>query len=97
MTIIRQADDLFHLFREEHLFERFGLQKVGVFGSLARGERFNDIDILIEDEVDYKNLVELKKVLEEETGYKVDIMQRKYAEPVILFRALKEIRYAAAS
>jgi len=30
-----------------NLFEKFKLSKVGVFGSTARGEESNDIDILI--------------------------------------------------
>jgi hypothetical protein len=97
MTSIHNADDLFLILRDNHIFERFGIKKLGVFGSLARGERFNDIDLLIEDDLDYKSLLELKVLLESQTGYKVDLLQKKYAEPVILHRALKDIRYAAAS
>ena len=97
MTTINQPEDLFLLFKKENLFERFGLKKVGLFGSLARGEKFNDIDLLIEEDLNYQKLLELKTVLEAQTGYKVDIVQRQYAEPVILYRALKDIRYAAAS
>ncbi len=97
MISINNADDLFLLFRKNHFFERFGLKKIGLFGSMARGEKFKDIDLLIEEDLDYKELLELRTQLEAQTGYKVDIVQKKYAEPVILLRALKEIRYAAAS
>lgn len=97
MATIQNADDLFLLLKTNRFFERFGLKKIGLFGSLARGEKFNDIDLLIEDDLDYKKLLELKELLEERTGYKVDIVQKKYAEPVILHRALKDIQYVAAS
>lgn len=76
--------------------EQFGLQAVGVFGSLVRDEVFNDIDLLVEDDVSYHTLIELKHYLEEKTGYRVDVVQRKYAEPLIINRALSEVkRYAA--
>ncbi len=94
---IHTADDLFTLFKKHGFFERFGVERIGIFGSLARGEKFNDIDLLIDEDLGYKKLLELKNVLEEQTGYKVDVIQKKYAEPVILHRALKEVRYAAAS
>ena len=94
---VRNIDDLFALFRKHKVFERFFIQRIGVFGSLARGEQFNDIDLLIEDDLDYKALLELKNQIEALTGYKVDVVQRKYAEPVILHRALKEARYATAA
>lgn len=97
MTTIKNADDLFLFFRQEDLFKKFNLKKIGVFGSFARGEKFRDIDLLVEDDIDYRELLKLKQFLELETGYKVDVMQKKYAEPVILYRALKEVKYAAAS
>jgi predicted nucleotidyltransferase len=97
MTTIHNSDDLFLFFRQHDLFKRFHLKKIGVFGSFARGEKFKDIDLLVEDDIDYRQLLELKQLIEIETGFKVDIVQRKYAEPVILYRALKEVKYAAAS
>ena len=48
---VRNIDDLFALFRKHKVFERFFIQRIGVFGSLARGEQFNDIDLLIEDDL----------------------------------------------
>ena len=97
MNGIANINDLFLLFKDKEVFHQFGLQKIGVFGSLARGEHFNDIDIFIEEEIDFNKLLRLKKMLEKETGFPVDIMKKKYAEPVILYRALKDMRYAATS
>lgn len=94
---IHNAEDLFTLFKQNHFLERFGIKKIGLIGSLARGEKFHDIDLLIDEDLHYKKLLELKEFLEKETGYKVDILQKKYADPIILHRALKDVRYAATS
>jgi len=97
MRTVKNIDDLFVLFSENDLFRQYGLKRIGVFGSFARGEKFNDIDLFIEEDIDYNQVLKLKSLLENKTGLPVDIMQKKYAEPVILYRALKDMRYAAAS
>ena len=35
--------------KNQKIFERYGIEKIGIFGSIARGEDGNDIDILVED------------------------------------------------
>jgi len=97
MKSVQNLNDLFLLFSQNNLFNQYGLKRIGVFGSFARGEKFNDIDLFIEEEIDYMQVLQLKKLLENETGLPVDIMQKKYAEPVILYRALKDMKYAAPS
>jgi|CXWL01.1.fsa_nt_gi predicted nucleotidyltransferase len=97
MKKMQNINDLFLLFSQKNLYRQYGLKRIGVFGSFARGEQFNDIDLFIEDELDFRSVLLLKKLLEQETGLPVDIMQKKYAEPVILHRALKDMKYAAAS
>lgn len=77
------------------LFEKFNLSKVGVFGSAARGEQSNDIDILIEDNIDYRLLSVLRDELQELMNKRIDIVIAKYANPIVLHRALKEIVYVS--
>ena len=43
----RQIEELENVMVQNKLFEKFKLNRVGVFGSVARGEQSNDIDILI--------------------------------------------------
>ncbi|MEI6595269.1 MAG: nucleotidyltransferase domain-containing protein [Bacteroidota bacterium] len=97
MIQLRTIQDLFTFINDESILERFNLKKIGVFGSFARGEKFNDIDLMIDDDIDFKKLLELKIFLETKTGNRFDIMQKKYAEPVILYRAMKDLKYAEAS
>ncbi|HWQ73574.1 MAG TPA: nucleotidyltransferase domain-containing protein [Desulfitobacteriaceae bacterium] len=78
---------------QHDLFNKFSLSKVAIFGSAARGETSNDIDILIEDNVDYRSLYELRNELQTLTQKRIDIVIAKYANPIVLHRARKEIVY----
>jgi uncharacterized protein len=80
--------------KNENLLKKYNLERIGVFGSFARGEKANDIDFFIDSEnYNIKNLLELKKDLEKITEKEVDIMLKKYANPVILYRAEKDMKY----
>jgi predicted nucleotidyltransferase len=80
--------------KEEKLLEKYNLDKIGVFGSFARGEKAKDIDFYIDlDNYSVKNLINLKGDLEKVTQKEVDIMLKKYANPIILYRAQKDMKY----
>ena len=53
----------------------------------------NDIDILIEDYVDYRLLSLLRNELQSLTNKRIDLVIAKYANPIVLHRAKKEIIY----
>ncbi|MGL6064320.1 MAG: nucleotidyltransferase family protein [Fusobacteriaceae bacterium] len=78
--------------KNQNIFERYKIERIGIFGSIARGEDGNDIDILVEDS-DYKKWIQLKKELEPLIKVTLDIMIEKYANPIVLMRAKKEIVY----
>ena len=87
-------DALKKAIKDKKLLEKHNLERIGVFGSFARGEQANDIDFYVDsDDYKLKNLLELKKDLEEITEKEVDIMLKKYANPIILYRALKDMIY----
>jgi predicted nucleotidyltransferase len=80
--------------KAEKLLQKHNLEKIGVFGSFARGEKANDIDFYIDlDDYNITNLIDLKKDLEKITEKGVDIMLKKYANPIILYRAEKDMKY----
>jgi len=80
--------------KNENLLKKYNLDKIGIFGSFARGEKANDIDFYIDlDNYDIKNLINLKTDLEKITEKEVDIMLKKYANPIILYRAEKDMKY----
>ncbi|GAB3545873.1 nucleotidyltransferase domain-containing protein [Spirosoma fluminis] len=80
--------------RNKQIFDQFGLSRIGVFGSFVRGEAYRDIDLLIDDIIPYRQLILLRNVLQKDLELPVDVMLRAYAEPIILHRALADVRYA---
>ena len=80
--------------RDENLLKKYNLEKIGIFGSFARGEKANDIDFYIDSEnYNINNLLKLKHDLEKITKKEIDIMVRKYANPIILYNAKKDMKY----
>ena len=91
---IENISALEKVIKEENLLKKHDLDKIGVFGSFARGENANDIDFYIdEEEYKIKNLINLKIDLEKITEKNIDIMLKKYANPIILNRAKKDMKY----
>jgi predicted nucleotidyltransferase len=82
--------------KNENILKKYNLKQIGVFGSFARGEKANDIDFYIDlENYDVMNLINLKKDLEKITEKEVDIMIKKYANPIVLYRAQKDMKYVA--
>lgn len=79
--------------RKERIFEEFGLTRLGLFGSFARGEKYHDIDILLEQHMDYKLREKLKHKLQIILKAKIDLVPQKFADPIIVYRAQKDLKY----
>lgn len=71
--------------------DKYGIRKISLFGSFITGRDYNDIDILVEDARDYNSLVEFKQELESLTNRKIDLMIKKFANPIVLYRAKKDM------
>ncbi|MDR0517296.1 MAG: nucleotidyltransferase domain-containing protein [Fibromonadaceae bacterium] len=83
--------------RQSDLLNKYMLKQIGIFGSFARGEPTNDIDFYIDaDNCKLADLRRLKIDLENLTDKKIDIMIKKYANPIVLHRALKDMVYVSA-
>jgi predicted nucleotidyltransferase len=92
--MVKTINALEKAIRNENLLKKHNLEKIGVFGSFARGEKANDIDFYIDlEDYNVKNLLGLKSDLEQITEKEVDIMLKKYANPIILHRAEKDMIY----
>jgi predicted nucleotidyltransferase len=90
---IETFEELETAIKKENILKKYKLEKIGIFGSFARGEIANDIDFYIDEGCDLKNLNELKKDLEKISQKSVDIMTKKYANPIVLHRAKKDMKY----
>ena len=91
---IGTIDELKQALKNENILKKYNLDKIGIFGSFARGEEARDLDFYIDIEnYNLKNLILLKKDLENITKKDVDIMLKKYANPIVLHRAQKDMVY----
>lgn len=81
------------------LNERFGVTRIGLFGSFARGEQTvtSDIDMVVEMDKDRKNIhsfLKLKRFLEKEMSREIDLGFEDSLKPVIKGKVIKQIIYA---
>ena len=78
----------------------YHLIRIGVFGSVARGEQNenSDIDLVVEFEDNTPDLYTVKQKLRDEIQSKfntqVDICREKYIKPIFKKLVLSEVKYA---
>ena len=87
---------------EEHQNDimKFGVERIGLFGSYVRGEQnsSSDIDFLVQfsrGAKNIRNLVGLGDFLEELMAKKVELITKESLSPYIGPYILKEVQYAA--
>ena len=76
------------------ILQRYGVKKVGLFGSCVRGEmrEDSDIDILVQIEKDISlfDFVGIKLEIEEALERKIDLVEYSTIKPLLKERILKE-------
>jgi predicted nucleotidyltransferase len=85
--------------RLEPELARRNVARIGVFGSVARGDSTpdSDIDVLVQmtDEGDLFDLVGVKNLLEQNLGRSVDVVPIGGLKQDVRDAVLREVRYAA--
>ena len=84
---------------EPELKKRFGVAKIGIFGSFARGEERpeSDVDVLVtfqEGKKTFDNFMGTKFYLEDLFKRKVDLVTDAALKPLIRDPILQEVVYA---
>ncbi len=99
--VVNTKEDVFTLLRQNGAqLRRFGVGRLSVFGSFARGEPKDDsdIDILVEFEPGqetFDNFLGLAEFLEELFGRKVDLLTPESLNPRFGHYLLEEAEHAA--
>jgi predicted nucleotidyltransferase len=83
-------DEFIAAVRSRGILERYRLRELILFGSFARGETARDIDIFVEDDNDMDSLIDLRRELEELSGMPVDLVPKRYANPIVMVRARRD-------
>jgi hypothetical protein len=96
-TSLKDIIDYFHK-NKIVLYERFGVTRIGIFGSFARGEQSlsSDIDLIVDMEgkkKDIHNFLQLKRFLEKETKRKIDLGFEHSLKPIVKEKIGKHIIY----
>lgn len=84
------------LIENKGLLRRYGVKKMGLFGSYVKGwqKEDSDIDILVEVEgISLLDFVALELKLSEILGRKIDLVSIKALKPYIKPYILKEVEY----
>jgi predicted nucleotidyltransferase len=95
------SEEILHKIQENMKeIRKFGIKKIGLFGSYVQNEQKieSDIDILVEFEKDKKtfdNYMDLKFFLEDLFGSKVDLVIREALKPELKPYILESVKYAA--
>jgi predicted nucleotidyltransferase len=79
------------------LKEKYGVKKIGIFGSYVRGEEKeeSDLDVLVEFEestsLSLLDFIRLENYLSDELGIKVDLVEKDSLKPRIRKHVLEEV------
>ena len=91
-------DILKNILAERERIKKYGVKRIGLFGSFIRNKQkeTSDVDILVEFEKGMKtfdNYMELKFYLEKLLGCRVDLVTADALKPQIKPYVMKEIEY----
>jgi len=83
----------------EVIHQKFGVKRIGIFGSFARGEERedSDLDVLVvfeEGQKTFDNYMDLKFYLEDLFGREVDLVTERALKPQLKDIIMKEVVYA---
>lgn len=96
---MHNSDEVTHKLTQqlETLRKTYGVKRIGLFGSIVRGEQHpgSDIDVLVEfvEPVGLFKFIELENRLSELLNAKVDLVTPNALKPAIGERILSEVRY----
>ncbi len=85
--------------QKDFLHQHYNINSIGLFGSYARNEQTenSDIDIVYSlaenKKITYYQLFDFEQQLQEYFNKKVDLVNMKYMNPIIKYKAEKDIIY----
>ena len=84
--------------RKPEMESRFGIQRLGLFGSYVKEKqrKRSDVDILVtfKREIDLFEFLDLREYLEKQLHAKVDLVMESALKPAIGKRIRSEVEYA---
>lgn len=89
--------ELYKLLHDNNVFTLIGVNKIGVFGSYSRGEKYNDIDLLLDEDPGYQKREIPKSLVEQNMHVPCDVVVKNKLEPILLYYINKDLIYVQAN
>jgi predicted nucleotidyltransferase len=98
MEVLTKEIILQKVHENKNKIRRFGISRIGLFGSFARGEQRNDsdVDLLVEfykGEKTFRNFIEFSEYIEKTLGRKVEVLTPESVSPYIAPYIKDEVKY----
>jgi len=100
-TTINTKQEIFNMLKQSRSqLRKLGVKRIGLFGSIVRGDQRNssDIDLLVEfapQKKTFDNFMELSFFLEDILKSRIDLVTKESLSPYIGPHILKEVEYAS--
>lgn len=88
--------ELYKLLLDNNVFTQLGVEKIGIFGSYSRGEKYNDIDLLLDEDPGFRKRELLKNLVEQGMHVPCDVVVKNRLEPIMLYYINKDLIYVQA-
>ncbi len=100
MTVATKKDLIDFFINNKYLIKKYGVTRIGLFGSFVRNDQKekSDIDLLVEfdpEKKNYDNFIGLTYFIEDTTNRKVDVITPESLSPYIGPHILNEVEYYA--
>jgi len=99
-TAKTKRDEILEFFsNKKEIISKFGVKKIGIFGSVVRNEQteHSDVDVIVlfdEDKLSYENYIDLAYYLEDALKTDIDLVTADSLSPYIGPKILEEAVYA---
>ncbi len=96
---MKTKDEILHIIKAElpKLSEKYGVKKIGLFGSYSRGEQTkrSDVDLLVEFErpIGFFKFIELEDYLAEKLKVKVELVTDDALKPLVKPHVMEDVIY----
>jgi len=96
---VKTREEILRILKDElpHLKEKYGIRKIGIFGSYSRGEQNigSDVDLLVEFEkpIGFFRFLAVEDYIEERLGVKAELVTEDALKPRMKPHVLEEVIY----
>lgn len=96
---MKTKEEILKILKDElpHLKEKYGIRKIGLFGSYSRGEQNieSDVDLLVQFErpIGFFKFIAIENYLSDRIGLKVELVTEDALKPLLKPYIIEEVVY----